>query len=495
MKKDALQETSSKWTLAKANDLIAKQSAEIDALQSTIKTLSARIAKLEERQKTNSKNSSLPPSKDKSSKNKTNAKRNAKRKALGRKRGGQPGHKKHERSLVPQEAVDHTVICLPPTECGCGGRVDCAKTNFRRHQQYEFPVIKPIVTEYQLYTGHCQHCKKSHKGRLPLGVSWSMLGPRATAMTAHLSGSYRLSKKNIVNIYSDLFNFTCSTGMVCKAEQTVSQALQGPVSAAHDFIKHAKHQGVNADETGFKQQGKGHWAWLATHQNVAVFLIRKNRSKKVAKELLGTEFNGILCSDRYNAYNFVDKEQRQYCWAHLDRDFCKMAGRSGVSKIIGNALMTLTDTLFHHWHLFIDGKISRRQLRARIRRLREKILVQLRRGKRARNSATAGTCRTLLKYEKSLWLFAKIDGIEPTNNLAERLIRTLVIWKKTSFGTQSKKGSTYMERIMSVVATCKLQHRNILEYLTQAVQCFVEKTKPPSLLPEIKENEQALIAA
>ncbi len=311
-----------------------------------------------------------------------------------------------------------------------------------------------------------------------------MLGPRATAMTAHLSGTYRISKQNIVYIYDDLFNFKLSTGMVCKAEKTVSNALEQPIEEATTFVQSANNVSVHADETGFKEKGKKMWAWVAISCLVTIFMIRKSRSKAVAKELLGQDFKGILCSDRYSAYNWIATEKRQLCWAHLERDFRKISERSGMSQTIGEELLELTYRLFHHWHDFKSNIINRTALQTRTQHIRERVQALLKQGRDSKNNKTAGTCCHLLKYENALWRFLDTEGVEPTNNLAEQKIRPLVIWMKTSFGTQSARGSLYMERIMSTVATCRLQGRNILHFLTEAVQCYVGKSKPPSLLPE-----------
>ena len=364
-----------------------------------------------------------------------------------------------------------------------------------RHQQYEFPIIRPIVTEYQIYDGTCNQCNKNHIGKLPHGVSWSMLGPRATAMTANLSGTYRISKQNIVGIYHDIFDFTLSIGMVCKAEKTVSHALAVPVNQAKHFIRSVDAAGVNSDETGFKEKGKPMWAWIAASCLVAVFMIRSGRDKQAAKELLGKNFKGILCSDRYSAYQWIPNEYRQICWAHLDRDFRKISERSGSSSIIGTDLLTQTNHLFHFWHQFKNGNINREILQKKTKLIRVLIEGLLRQGKRSKNNKTSGTCRNILSYGPALWHFLETDNIEPTNNLAERLLRTIAIWRKTSFGTQSKAGSLYMERIMTVVATCKLQGRNILDYLTQAVKAHIENSGIPSLLPKIQPSNGCILAA
>lgn len=484
--------------LQEANDtisalwsLVQNLSRKLDKLEAENKELRQELARLKENKKTNSKNSSLPPSNDKESKNKSNARRNAIRKKNGKKRGGQPGHKKHDRAMVPLEQVSHVVSCHAASHCTCG-KATKRSTDFRRHQKHEFPIIKPEVTEYQIHTSFCEDCDKTYAGKLPEGVSWSMLGPRATAMTAHLSGTYRISKQNIVGIYNDVFGLSISTGMVCKTEKVVSQSIEAPVEELKEYVQSAESEiGVHADETGFKERGKKMWAWVAVSCLVAVFIIRKGRSKKIAKELLGGNFSGILCSDRYSAYSWISPEQRQICWAHLERDFRKISERSGTSKLIGDELLIQTNKLFHQWHQYKDKVITRQYLNRRTKAIRLKIETLLWRGTRSRNKKTAGTCRNILSYRDSLWRFIKTENIEPTNNLAEQVIRTLVIWRKTSFGTQSPHGSLYMERIMSVVATCRLQKKNTLEYLTAAVRAHISKTEFPSLIP-ITEKEQPI---
>ena len=461
-----------------------------------IKVLWDVIQQLNEKLKTNSKNSSLSPSKDRSSKNKSNIKRNEQRRKNPKKPGGQLGHKKHERILLPLDKVNHVVLCYPDGTCACGGSV-ILNAEYRRHQQYEFPIIRPIVTEYQIYSGTCNQCSQKQIGVLPTGVSWSMLGSRATAMTANLSGTYRVSKQNIVNLYRDIFDFNLSVGMVCKAEKTVSRAIAAPVIQAKNFVRSTDQVGVNSDETGFKEKGKRMWAWIAVSCLVAVFMIRSGRNKKMAKELLWKNFKGILCSDRYSAYQWVPNENRQICWAHLERDFRKISERAGSSSMIGTDLLVQANNLFHFWHLFKDAHINRETLKKKTKPIRIFIEGLLRQGKRSKNKKTSGTCRIILSYGPALWRFLETDGIEPTNNLAERLIRTIAIWRKTSFGTQSKSGSLYMERIMTVVATCKLQGRNTLDYLTCAVKSYIEKSAFPSLLPKnpISSNTTLAVAA
>ena len=282
----------------------------IDKLGDENKSLRTQLNKLSEKRKISSKNSSLSPSKDKDSKNKSNVRRNALGKKAGKKRDGQPGHKEHERRLLPLDEVDHIISCHGKEHCSCGRKTKLNEA-FRRHQKFEFPIIKPEVTECQLHSAYCSHCDKTYLGQLPEGVSWSMLGVRATAITACLSGLYRMSKQNIVRFYTDIFNLSISTGMVCKTEKVVSKSLERPVEVLKQHIQSVESEvGVHADETGFKECGQKRWAWVGITAFVAVFIIRQRRSKQVAKELLGESFSGILCSDRYSAYNWIPSSQR-----------------------------------------------------------------------------------------------------------------------------------------------------------------------------------------
>jgi transposase len=392
----------------------APKARTLEEANEIIKALYDIIQQLNEKLKTNSKNSSLSPSKDKLQKNKSNIKRDEERRKNPKKQGGQLGHKKHERMMLPSDKVDHIIRCNPENKCHCGGCVIPNAKIHRRHQQYEFPVVRPVVTEYQIHTGICNQCNREQIGRLPSGINFSMLGQRATALTAHLSGTYRMSKQNIVSMYHDIFGFNLSVGMVCKAEKTVSRALAEPVNQAKDFIQSADKIGINADETGFKEKGKGMWAWIAVSCSVAVFIIRNGRNKKVAQELLGDNFKGILCSDRYSAYKWIDSENRQICWAHLERDFRKISERDGSSSVIGADLLSETNNLFHFWHQFRNEEIDRNTLNKKTKPIKIFIEGLLRKGKRSKNRKTAGTCRDILSYGSALWRFLETPDIEPT---------------------------------------------------------------------------------
>jgi len=439
--------------------------------------LSRRMQEAEEKLRTNSSNSSKPPSSDPPSV----AKADKKRRGRKRKRGGQPGHPGTTRELLPPDQVDEIVRCMPPKRCGCGGRLERENDQPQRQQKVELPQVEPEVTEYQCFSGTCLDCGRRHWGELPEGVPSGMLQPRAMAVMSLFTGKYRLSKRQVEELLSELLGLDISLGTVSNTEGRVSEALAGPVDEAKSFIQ--QQAVVHADETGHKVAGKRAWMWVAATTCVSVFLIRFSRGTQVAKQLLGENFQGILVSDRWNAYTWVDVSRRQLCWAHLERDLTKISERDGRSDEIGNAILEYVQEMWHLWHLFKSGKRRRPWLRRKMAPVRQEVEALLEQGTECGHSKTQNTCKRIRKLKSALWTFVDTPGVEPTNNFGERTIRPYVLWRKVSFGTQSERGNLFVERMMTVTATCKQQRRNVLEYLTTAIEAHLCGRPAPSLLP------------
>jgi transposase len=224
--------------------------------------------------------------------------------------------------------------------------------------------------------------------------------------------------------------------------------------------------------------------WAATTALVSVFIIRFSRSAAVAKELLGESFKGLLVSDRYGAYMWLAAICRQLCWAHLQRDIKKISERGGRSAEIGNAILAYVQRMWHVWHRFKSGTRTRPWFRREMAPIRRRIEALLAEGEVCGHSKTEETCKRILKLKKALWTFVDRPDVEPTNNLAERILRAYVLWRKMSFGTQSERGRLFVERIMTVSATCNLQGRNVFDYVTEAVQAHLQGQPVPSLLPQ-----------
>jgi transposase len=460
---------------------LSEAQAIIEILWNKIATQEKEIEALKEKLNTNSNNSSKPPSS-----NMFNRKKKLSHKKQNKlKQGAQKDHKGSGRELLPVEEVNYIEHCALPKACECGGRI-IPTNKHRRHQVHELPRVKAVVTEYQLSSGYCENCKRYHEARLPVGVPTGMLGPAAMAKIGVLTADYRLSKRNVTYLLDDFYGLKISVGTVYNTEQTLSKALENVVEEAKAFIP--KQSMINADETGHTEKQAKMWTWVCIASLVAVFIIRASRGAKVIKEMIGENFTGTLCTDRWSAYAWMSATLRQLCWAHLLRDFKKISERSGISGKIGDNLLSNVYRMFHHWKKVKAGTLTRDTYRVLMEPVRKQIETLLAEGMACKHPKTSGMCKKILSVKEALWTFMEKEGVEPTNNLAEQVLRRIVIWRKTSFGTQSPKGTLYLERIMTVVATCKLQKRNVLNFMTQTLRAHLSNTCMPSLIPRCFQN-------
>jgi len=445
--------------------------------------LQDRILALEEKLGLNSGNSHKPSSSDLADQEEERKKKRAaerRGKSSGRKPGGQPGHPKHERPLVPEEEVDDLKKVVPDACSGCGGGLQSTDLPPLRHQVVELPeVIHLPVTEYQLFSGYCPCCDETTRAELPAGVPTSAFGPRLHASVAFLSAALRLSDRQVKDAMVGLFCLQMAVGSVAKIRMRVSEAVAGPVEEAQTQV--AREAVVHADETSWREMGQKAWLWTFVTASMTVFLIRPFRSKAVAQEILGEDFPGTLITDRYGAYAWA--LWRQICWAHLKRDFERIAGRRGSAGQVGRRLKELGEKLFETLGKYRDGLIAESTFESYISKHRVAIRSTLTEGTICGHAKTEGTCKEVLKVEDHLWTFTREEGVDATNNAAERSLRHGVIWRKTRQGTQSLAGSDYVERMLTVVATLKQQGRDVLDYLTAAIDAQLHGWSAPSLLP------------
>jgi transposase len=292
---------------------------------------------------------------------------------------------------------------------------------------------------------------------------------------------YRLSKRNIQQLLADCFGVELALGSISALESVTSEALREPVAEARCFVP--QQPVVHIDETGWREANRRAWLWTAVTGSVMVFLIRLGRGSQVAKELVGAAFAGTLVSDRWSGYRWVPIKQRQLCWSHLIRDLRQMAEAGGSAGAIGEALGMCARQLFHWWHRVRDGTLQRSSFRAYVAPLRMEVRALLREGALCEDTKSAALCRSLLQHEPALWTFVYRQGVEPTNNPAERALRPVVLWRKGSFGTQSRAGSDFAERMLTVIATLRQQQRNVLDYVTTACEAALHRHPVPSLLP------------
>jgi transposase len=287
---------------------------------------------------------------------------------------------------------------------------------------------------------------------------------------------------------ADVFRVPMSVGTISQCEKATSAVLAAPVAQARAYVP--EQPVAHLDETSWREGLKRAWLWVAVTSLVTVFVVRLSRGGQVARELLGEDFSGILVTDRYSAYNWYPVRWRQLCWSHLLRDFEAIRGRGGTSEAIGEALLEQAHQMFSWWHRVRDGTLKRSTFRSYMTPLRREVERLLKVGSPCGVAKTEGTCREILKRRKALWTFVQVEGVEPTNNMAERAIRPGVQWRKGSFGTQSEDGSRFVESMMTVVATLKQQKRNVLGYLIAAHEAALQGEAAPSLLPASDQKSQ-----
>lgn len=442
-----------------------------------------------------SRNSSIPPSKDR-----LQHKKPARHKATGRKCGGQPGHPGVTRPLVPVEQLNAPPLDVMPTTCACGHVFD-ADTPVTgapyRQQHFELPAMAPLITEVRLHQCTCTVCGKVVRAALPAGMPALTLGPNAQALVTLLTGQYHLSKQAVSMLMRGVFGIPLSAASVIAVEQATSAALAAPVAQA---FAHAQQAPIkHLDESGWPQQReldpgaakgtplKKGWIWSMTTPEVTIYLIRRSRAQAVARELLGkvideSLFNVVVVTDRHGAYNWLPLWARQLCWAHLDRDFLAISERSNpLAQRIGKDLLQQVDLLWAAWHAYRAGTLTFAELGTTLAPVRAQVEQLLREGHHA-DAQTKTTCHNLRQLEPALWTFLRVEGVEPTNNSAERSQRRGVCKRDRTFGTQTSAGSRYVERILTTTATCRQQDKNALNYLTEVLVAYLYGREAPPLI-------------
>jgi transposase len=455
-----------------ARALILALRAEVAALQAQVLALQQQAQELRGQLNQNSTNSSRPPSTDPPT-----VKRRPPRPPSGRQAGGQPGHERQQRPLLPPDRTE----VVKPTQCRrCGQALDGDDPQPLRHQVLDLPPIRPEVTEYQLHRLHCPGCGLSTCAPLPHGVPSGGQGPRLQAVVALMTGAYRMSKRMVQTFCADVLGVPICAGQVCASEAETAAATDAVVGELREY---ARSQPANVDETGWWQGTQRGWLWTVVTGAATVFTIALWRAAFVARELVDPSAGQVITTDRYKGYQWLPLRQRQVCWAHLVRDFQAMVDRANGGSDIGEELLSCAEELFTWWYRVRDGTMSRSTFRRYVVELRPWVRFQLEAGGACGCAKTAGTCRELLAVEPALWTFVRVEGVEPTNNAAERALRHAVQWRKMSHGTDSEAGSRFVGNILSVVATCRQQGRDVLEYLTACCQAGLDGVPAPSLIP------------
>jgi len=463
------------------DELIARQPPEAQAiirlLLGHIEELTAKVAALEARLGKSPQNSSLPPSSQH-----PHAKPPARKLKSKKKQGGQPGHAKHERPLIPTDQCDD-VVPIKPIQCRrCGTKLSGQDPQPLRHQVWELPEIKPLVTEFQRHRLACPCCGETTCGELPPGVPTGQSGPRLVAFVGLLMAYFRQSKRRTALFLETLLNQPCCPALTVKMQTQVTAAVRGAYEELAAQLP--SQEQLSIDESPTKQQTAKAWLWTFVARTFTVFALRTTRAATVLDDLLTTAFRGIVNCDRAKMYWQCGR--LQWCWAHLKRDFQALIDSDDrQAKRLGHDLMRPTRKMFSAWARYRDGTITRVGFQRLMQPIRREVDSLLLRGVFSGNDRLVGMCRELHDHRAWLWTFVDHDGIEPTNNVSERSLRHAVIWRKLSFGTQSVAGSRFAETMLTVIETCRQQNRPVFDYLTAAVAAHFQRSPCPSLIPRV----------
>jgi transposase len=456
----------------------ANLTREVKRLREHNAILQEKVRELTARLNQDSSNSSQPPSADKPWKERRS------RKPTGRRPGGQPGHKGTTRKPFPPEQVDHRVPVVPERCGNCHRRLrpQDATGEGRRHQVVEIPPVVAKVFEYVLHESCCPGCSAVTTADLPEGVPAGCVGPRFQAILALLTGRCRISRREAADVSMALFGEKAriSVGTVAALERRTAKALKPAYDEALDAIQNAEF--VHCDETSWRQANKLAWLWAAVTPMLKVFRVDRRRNREAFRKLLFA-FAGILITDRYSVYRIHGILLRQLCWAHIKRNFVALEEQGGKARSLGHSGLKIVKAVFAEWYLFRRGEITRHGLRCRIAPLRKRLDCLLTRHINSPVPKARKIAKDLREYGKALWTFARVEGVEPTNNAAERSLRKAVLWRKGSYGSASKAGSRFAERMLAMSESLRAQDRSILDFLEASIRGRLTGSSRPSLLP------------
>jgi transposase len=449
--------------------------AKIEVQAATIIAQAAEIEELKRRLGENSSNSSKPPSSD------SPADRRARPKDApsGKRRGGQRGHKGHTRTFLPPERVQSSTDCFPTRCRRCGDALPKRRdSDPLHHQVIDVPKIEPIADDYWLHRVACT-CGETTCGEVPVGIPHGMLGPHVLTLIAVLTADGHMSRRKVQALLRDAFGIEVSLGTLSESEEIVSAAVAAAVEEArlHALAEQVKH----VDATTWYQAGAYRSLWTLATATVTVFTIVADGTRATLRTWID-QIRGVLVSDRGPQFDFWAVQRRQICWAHLIRKFASFGELRGRRGEIGRDLLLWSRVLLHTWHRVRDGTGSRADLRCVATNVRARMEQLLDEGARLSGKGFGGACRNILEHREAMWRFVTDRNVEPTNNHAERELRGLVCWRRSSGGSQSDRGNQFAANLKSVIHTCRKQRRHVLTYLNSAIHAALRNRETPSLL-------------
>lgn len=448
---------------------LANTEAQLIQTQNLLKLAIDRVTALEERLNKNSNNSSKPPSTDQKSN------------SLGGSESRKHRSKGFNRSCFSPEQIDHFITCSLNNCPDCGSNLLMKQDKPLVLQQVDLPQVKAVITQFTCTKYKCNHCNETSFAELPKGIPNSTFGPQLMALTATLTGSFHLSKRDTIQLIRDLYGIEIAVGSIINIEERVALALKEVSERVQNAVMtgpFAKH----FDETSWRNCGKSHYVWIGSTPVATSFRIDPSRSREAFDKFSKNLNEGPVVTDRYAVYSHL-KVPHQYCLAHLIRDFRKYAERNGPDSLTGKALEKELRQVCKNHREFRTQKISERSRNARFRHQKSRIEFYLLDGFANGSDELSGLCNRLLENMHKLWTFSKFTDVDPTNNLAERDLRRIVLWRKKSYGTRSDRGKRFVERISSVTSTARKAGRNILSFVKEAVSAFYSMDSAPEINP------------
>lgn len=450
----------------------AEQRAEV--AEQRLSDVEAVVKELTARLNQDSTNSHKPPSTD----HKTRRPRRKRRKRGG-KPGAKPGHKGHNRDLDPPNQLTSKTAHFPKLCAGCGATLSAEDNHGapRPHQFFELPPIEMEVHQLDL---HRRKCACGHITQAsPPPQHQTGQGPRLTAFITALIGAFRLSRRQVQELLESLTGKSPALGSIQACWQRGAQAAR-PV--AKELEKALPKQAMlNLDETSWKEAGKKRWLWVAAAEHFAVFAINTRGMKQVVEWKL-LKYRGVVGCDRWNAYSRIVR--KQVCWSHLDRDLEAIAVRDGAGQALARQMQVGVDEMFSAWWAFKDGKQSRSGLQSATAGFRASFKAFCVTGSaQEEDDRWRKLGKDLLKKWPHVFRFLDEEGVEPTNNHAERMLRPAVLWRRTSQGTRTEEGSRDVTTILTLVQSCRLQGRSAVAFLEEVVRAAWTGIPMPSLLP------------
>lgn len=467
---------------------IQEREERIAELERQIQEQQKQIADLERQlalRKQNSTNSSKPPSSDGLA---GEQRLRGRGKKSRRKPGGQPGHRGAHRPLVPPERVDEICHLLPEQCQSCGEalptELEQAQTigEAQRHQVTELPAIRAHITEYQLHCVACDKCGASTRAVLPPEVKGNF-GPQLAALIAYLTVVCRMPRRVVEALLEQVLGVTMSLGSTQKCWEEASQAVAAPCQELEEQLK--DEPVLNVDETGWRTNGDKRYLWAFVALQFVVYTVAGTRGSEVLVRFLGAVFRGVLCSDRFSAYLKYHSGKAQFCWAHLKRNLLGILdlSKNSVVERFCRDVLAAHARLFRLWHKFRGGQIDRRQLLLRSLPIQKRIFTLAEQQVNSPHREVRNLAQALWEHNERLFIFLEHEGVQPTNNSAERALRTGVQWRKICFGNRSATGELATARLLTVAETCDLQKLNILAYLSVAIASHRRHLRPATLLP------------